>query len=352
VREGLLVRPRMAVLVSATAGVVALLAFAHGGNAASGNICAVPSTTNASCVKESLTPHVITANGDAISVTDFKNESGIGGANATHVVVSATFSPGPVNVKRIILIVNGVQVFSNPPPSPSSPNPCTPALLPASTATVSCSAGNIAGAGRVRLIVRFSTGVDTQVAGKATYGEGGTDNCPNQPNCTVNDSQGSSDSLTIATSGNAQGSCFDPAQFVKGLVTVSGSTVNKIVTASVGQADSSQNLPCTPASAGVDPNLPRPPSFLTPGVAFAEFTTVQNNAVGTVTIELSSVPTGFVLKELKPGFDPALEGSWIAVPQCVSGLPPSGFDSCILKTTGKKFVLNVFGSPVDPRYGG
>jgi hypothetical protein len=357
VREGLLVRPWLAAIAAATAGVVALLVFASGGGAASGNICVSPSATNASCVKESLAPHVISQNGDAISVTDFKNESGIGGATATHVVVSANFSAGPVTVKRIILLVNGSVVFTNSPPTPASPNPCTPATLPASASSVSCAAGNIVGGGTVRLIVRFSTGVATDVLGKAVYGESGNDNCPTGPNCTVNDTQGSVDSLTIATSGQAQGNCFDPAQFVKGLVTVSGSTLSTIVTASVGAADPSQNLPCTPASAGVDANAARPPLFKTSDVAFVEFLKLPGagaGGVGTVTIELASVPAGFVLKEFVPGTppDPTDPTQWVDVPPCVSGLPPAGSDSCIAKVSGKKFTLNVLGSPVDPRYGG
>jgi hypothetical protein len=344
VQEGMLVRPRLAVLAAALAGVVALLVFANGGNAASGNICTTPSTTSASCVKESVSPHVMTANGDAVSVTDFFNQAGIGGATATHVVVSATFSPA-VTVKRIILLVNGSQVSSNP---------CTTASasLPVSKTTVSCPAGNIAGGGTVRMIVRFSTGVNTDIAGAAAYGESGNDNCPNQPNCTANDNQGNHDSLTIASGSAAQGSCFDASQFVRGLVTVSGATVNKIVTASVGQADSSQNLPCTPAGAGVDGNQAHhPTTFLTPDVAFVEFMKLPNNGVGTVTIELASVPNGFVLQEFV-GDDPTDPQDWVAVPNCVSGLPPTGFDSCIAKKNGKKFTLNVFGSPVDPRYGG
>jgi hypothetical protein len=339
VREGLLVRPWLAVVAATTAGVVALLVFASGGGAASGNICASPSLTSASCVKESLSPHVVTANGDAISVTDFKNEAGIGGATATHTVVSATFTPAPVSIKQVILLVNGVQVSSAP---------CT-----VSTDSVSCPAGNIDGGGSVRMIVRFSANADTQVAAKATYGESGNDNCPSRPNCTVNDTQGNSDSLTIASGATAQGSCFDASQFIKGLVTVSGSTLNKIVTASVGQADSSQNLPCTPAGAGVDTNQAHhPTTFLTPDVAFVEFMKLTSNGLGTVTIELASVPSGFVLKEFV-GTDPTNPADWVAVPPCgPQGVPPAGSDSCIAKASAKKFTLNVFGSPVDPRYGG
>jgi hypothetical protein len=208
------------------------------------------------------------------------------------------------------------------------------------------------------MIVRFSTGVDTNIAATTTYGEGGNDNCPSRPNCTVNDTQGAQDALTIASGGTAQGNCFDASQFVRGLVTVSGATLNTIVTASVGQADSSQNLPCTPAGAGLDSSAADHPStFLTPDVAFVEFTKLPGpgaGGVGTVTIELSSVPSGFVLKEFVPGTppDPTDPTQWVQVPPCVSKLPPSGSDSCIAKQTGKKFTLSVFGSPVDPRYGG
>jgi archaellum component FlaF (FlaF/FlaG flagellin family) len=335
------IKPGLAAAVTAVAVIASLLAFASGGKAASPNVCTISSTptTNASCVSEFASPHVLTANKDAVSVTSFTNQAS--GATATHVVVSVTFSSS-VTVKAIKVLVNGIVVSSS----------CTPASLPAPALLVSCPVGNISAGVKVKVVVRFSTGTSVDLVGAATYGESGNDSSP--PNGTANDTQSARDSLAIAVGGAAQGNCFDAAQFFKGLVTVSGSTSLKAITASVGQADSSLSLPCTPASAGVDTNQGHHPlSFLTNDVAFAEFMRLPGNAVGTVTIDVSSPPAGFILKEFV-GTDLAdLTNAdlWQDVPFCA--VNPSG-TSCIVsvKAGGTKYILNVRGSNVDPRYGG
>ena len=337
------IKPGLVAAVTAVAVIASLLAFASGGKAASPNVCTISSTpnSNASCVAELVSPHVLTPNKDAVSVTSFTNQAS--GATATHVVVSVSFLPA-VTVKAIKLLVNGIVVSSS----------CTPASLPVSTSLVSCPVGNISAGVKVKLVVRFSTGVGVDLVGSANYGEGGNDNSP--PNGTANDTQSSRDSLVVAVGGAAQGNCFDAAQFFKGLVTVSGSTNDQATTASVGQADSSLSLPCTPLSAGVDTDPShRPPSF-TEDVSFVEFMKLTGNAVGTVTIDFSSLLAGFVLKEFV-GTDlttVATAANWAEVLPC-SNLPPGYLPlSCIVsrKAGGTRYILNVFGSTVDPRYGG
>ena len=143
-------------------------------------------------------PHVLTAGQDGVSVTRFTNQSGLGGATATHVVLSATFSAA-VTVKGVTLFVNG---------SPVSTASCSPASLATPVATVSCPVGTIAGASSAKLVVRFSAPTARTVAGSASYGEGGNDSAPPRPNGSKNDLQTSRDSFTIAGT-SAQGNCFD-----------------------------------------------------------------------------------------------------------------------------------------------
>jgi hypothetical protein len=340
-REYPRIKPGVVAVVAAAAVIASLLAFAAGGKAASPNVCTTgsTSTTNASCVTELVSPHVLTANKDAVSVTSFTNQSS--GATASHVVVSTTFS-SPVTVKAIALFVNQSQL---------AVNTCTPASLPVTAQVVSCPVRNMSGGEKAKLIVRFSTGTSLDLTGAASYGEGGNDNSP--PNGTVNDTQQARDKLATAAGATAQGNCFDAAQFFKGLVTVTGSTSEQTTTASVGQADSSLSLPCTPASAGVDSALANRPDSFSQKVSFVEFMKLPGNAVGTVTIDFSSLPADFVLKEFV-GTNPKADADWTAVLPCVSNLPQSGADSCIVsrKSGGRKYIINAFGSTVDPRYGG
>jgi hypothetical protein len=343
-------RRRVFAVVAATAFVGSLLAFATGGKAASPNICNTSSTatSNASCVDQTVAPHVLTANEDAVSITRFTNQSGVGGATATHVVLRATF-PSPVTITGILLFVNNAQV--------STTNLCTPATLPSgpSIQSVSCSLGSMSGGGNAKMIVRFKTDQAMTVTGAAAYGESGNDSLPPRPNGTVNDTQQSRDSFTIAAAGTGQGDCFDANQFVNGLASVSGATTTQSTLASLGQASPSLSLPCSPASAGIDTDPTHRPASFTRPVSFAEFMQIAGNTFGTVTIDfLTSVPNGLVLKELLAGTDPRVASNWQTVLNCVSGLPPSG-DSCIfsrknLPKGGLQLILHVLGSSVDPRY--
>jgi hypothetical protein len=298
---------------------------------------------------EQVAPHVLTAGKDAVSATHFTNQSGVGGATATHVVLSLTLRDSTTNaalsftVKSIKLLVNETDVSSS----------CLPPS--GSLLVVSCSVGNIIGGNDAEMIVRFSTTSPGNVVGGVTYGEGGNDSSPPRPNGSVNDTQVARDSLAIAGS-SATGNCYDVATGGQ-TPEVRGSTTAQSITAVVGKA-SSANLPCTPASTGVDvdPGHLRSPLTFSQSVVFAEFTTITGNVPGTVTIDfLSSLPKGFVLKELKLGFDPTLATSWGEVPTCASN--PSGGDSCIvskknLPKGGLEYILNVLGSSFDPRYGG
>jgi hypothetical protein len=332
----------------ALAGVTAaLLALVGTGKAASPNICATASTatTNASCVAELVVPHVITANGDAVSITSFTNQSGAGGATATHVVLTVTF-PAAVTVKSISALVDSSPITAT----------CTPAPLPASATSASCPVGTIAGGHKAQLIVRFSTATGGTLEGSAAYGEAGNDSLPPRPNGTVNDTQKARDSLGIAAAGAAQGTCFDASQFLNGgVATVSGLITTQMTTASVGQTNTA-NVPCTPASAGVDTVTGHRPTNFIP-VSFAEFLTVPSGSFGTVTIDLNfNVPKGFVLKELTAGTDPTVATNWFTVDPCVSGLPASG-DSCVfdkknLPKGGLEYILHVLGSSFDPKYSG
>jgi len=341
------ITPGIAV-VAAAAVTAAVLAFASGGKAASPSVCTTASSdttmTKASCVSELVAPHVLTVNADAVSITSFINQSGVGGATAARVVLSVKF-PSQVTVKAIKVLVNGTVVS----------NSCTPTTLPALAQTVSCSVGSIIGGDRAKMIVRFSTATGGVLEGAVSYGEGGNDSSPPRPNGTVNDTQKAWDTLAIAGA-SAAGDCFDATQFLNGgHATVSGSTTAQATTASVGQATTSLSLPCTPASAGVDTDPAHRPLNFVP-VSFAEFPTTEGNVPGTVTIDfLSGVPKGFVLKELQLGKDPTDPNSWSPVPTCASNL--SGSDSCIVNTKnlpkgGLEYNLNVFGSNFDPSYSG
>jgi hypothetical protein len=225
------------------------------------------------------------------------------------------------------------------------------------TATsVACPFGSVAGGSKAQLIVRFAATTGGSLVGTASYGEGGTDSGSPRPNGTVNDTQVAHDGLTVVGDGTAQGTCYDATQFLNGgLATVSGSITTQSTRAAVGQTNTA-NVPCTPASAGIDAATGHRPSNFIP-VSFAEFLTLPTGSFGTVTIDLNfNVPRGFVLKELVAGTDPTVATNWIQVPPCVSGLPPSG-DSCVfdkknLPKGGLEYILHVLGSSFDPKYSG
>lgn len=347
-----LINPGLAAAVAAAAVIASLLALASGGKAASPAICGTSSsaTANASCMTEQVVPHVLTAGKDAVSATHFTNQSGVGGATATHVVFSLTLRDATTNA-ALSFTVTSIKLLVNETDVSSSCLPPSGSLL-----VVSCSAGNIIGGDDAEMIVRFSTSSPGNVVGAVTYGEGGSDSSPPRPNGSVNDTQVARDSLAIAAGSVAAGDCYNVATGGQ-TPEVRGSTTSQSITAVVGKA-SSANLPCTPASAGVDidPGHLRSPLSFSQSVVFAEFATITGDVPGTVTIDfLSSLPKGFVLKELKLGFVPTLATSWAEVPTCASN--PSGGDSCIvskknLSKGGLEYILNVLGSSFDPRYGG
>lgn len=334
----------VAAAVAVAVAAAGLLAIVSSGKAASPNICtkASTSTSDATCVVEQVVPHVIEPGKDAISITSFKNQSGIGGATATHAVVSVTF-PSSVTVKSISTLVDGTAITATCTTTPTS---------------VACPFGSLAGGSKAQLIVRFTATAGGSLVGTATYGEGGTDSGSPRPNGTVNDTQVAHDPLPLVVvgDGTAQGTCYDATQFLNGgLATVAGSITTQSTTAVVGQTNTA-NVPCTPASAGVDAATGHRPSNFIP-VSFAEFLTLPTGSFGTVTIDLNfSVPKGFVLKELTAGADPTVGTNWSQVLPCVSGLPPSG-DSCVfdkknLPKGGLEYILHVLGSTFDPKYSG
>jgi hypothetical protein len=167
------------------------------------------------------------------------------------------------------------------------------------------------------------------------------------------DTQTSVDTLSIAGTNGivAQGGCFTTFQ-----ATFSAATATQSTRLTVGRIAPSSGLPCSPADAGVDTNPNHhPPGFQ--DVSFAEFKPPAEGVFGTVTVRFAtSLPGSFVLQELI-GSDPTLPSSWTPVPNCISGLPPSGIDSCIFKKTigvngGIEFNLHVLGSQTDPKYSG
>src|SRR5712692_8470435 len=170
--------------------VAAVLASAIGGNAAGKNICAGPSPTAATCVKEFLGPHFISPTKSALSVTEFRNESGVGGSTATHVVLSVTFPTTDVT----IVSVNGVSLTDSG---------CTSPGTTSGQVSVACPEGNVAGGATVKLSVVFSTSTSMTVLGSVSYGVGG--GTPGQP---INSVQGKTDTLTVSGDGSADGGCF------------------------------------------------------------------------------------------------------------------------------------------------
>jgi hypothetical protein len=363
--------------VLAFCGIVAIiavavsLAFVSGGRAASGNICVKPTVNGsaASCVTELVTPHFISApelNGppnDAISFTKFKNESGAGGATATHVVIQVRFS-SPVTVKVIALSVNG---------SSASTTGCSPSTLPAPlTTSVSCPAGNIAGAGTVKLTVRFSAGTSTTLTGGAVYGEGpSTGNPPN-------DFQVNYDTVTVGN-GSAGGGCFDLTGTNTATVT-SGTTGSQGTTATVGAGAGFGPPLCTFVDAGVRDNSSSAFAGLTQ-TSFVEFPTFVSG-YATVSIILRPVPSGFNLNKSPIFEDTNYAAPYfktkITVPNCdkagnivgAVGTPPPGAkdpvvatdpvppnDTCIFNRSSLpkgagEIDMHVVGSPADGSYQG
>jgi hypothetical protein len=340
----------------------AVLAFAAGSRAASGNICiknsGTPPTKPASCVTEVVGPHFISVGGHAVSITKFHNEAGISGATATHVVLSLTLPSGVTTdgTPSAFVAAPGTTTFK-----PVSPNPCT------GTTTISCSFGNIKGDGRAKIVVQ----IKGNAAGtyplnvEATYGEGGggTSNPPN-------DDQVNSDTLNVGAAGTA-GDCTPiPPNQTNTVGTGTGNGQQTQVTA--GPA-SDGTLPCTFIEAGVTAFAGGP--GVTQNASFVEFPGLSGNGYATVDIIFNPVPTGFNLNKSPIFEDTSGNGSFssfITVPACdkkgnivgPTGNPAVGQtdpspvnDSCIFARTslGKgsgEIEMHVLANPFDQTYKG
>jgi hypothetical protein len=334
-------------LLVVLAAAVTTLTLAGGGGAASPGICITSSTgtTDASCVRQLVTPHVVTANNDVQTITSFTNESGSGGANASRVLLAVSF-PSNVTVKAIKVTVNTNVIFSSEPPGPTTPNPCTPAVLPATASTVTCSVGSVSGGSKANLYVRAATATGGTVTGSANYGERTNDNAGQ-----LNSTQLARDSFAIGDGSKAKGGCFDSTS-----TTLTGSTSTQSITSTAGPVDSSLKVQCMPLASGIDTDGPRPPGF-TP-IWFTDFLGINGGGFGTVLVDANfKVPSTFVLRELT-GLNPTDPNSWTPVPiGCLaSGLPPSG-DSCIFDTKnlpkgGLRWILHVTGTLFDSKFAG
>jgi hypothetical protein len=327
----------------ALGGVLALitlalaLVLASGGTAASGKICKTPTTSSnlyASCVAEIVSPHVLTAGGTAVSLTAFKNESGPGGANASHVALKVTFN-NPVSVSSVGWSLNGS--------TPSNSGCTTPA---SNLSSVSCSVGNVAGGGKVVMVVQFSTSTAETLNANVQYGEGAA-----QPNSVPNDSQDAKpDSLSIASGNEAGGNCFDKSS--GGMETGFSALQQTTVTVS---GDASLTLPCMPIDAGV-----RDDGFTTQ-TSFFEFPLLSTStAPAVLVIKFTPLPTSLKLKTFPLYEDRDGNGTFeLTVPPCnPQPTPiPAGNDSCIfnrasLRQGGAELDLYVTGSLLDSSYHG
>ena len=337
------------------------LVFAGAGGAASKNICAVPSTgtppnlTGASCVHQFVGPHFISPGSDALSVTEFNNESG--GATATHLVLGVRFPTTDVAIRS----VDGVSLALSG---------CTPDTS-AGQLTISCPVGNVAGGGGAKMTVRFAPGptvaTSMRLTGTATYGEGtGT---PGQP---PNSVQVNYDTLTLSSDASADGGCFDAPQPVRG--------TNGLQTtyATLGAAAADTSLPCTFVDAGVLDNSLAAPGTIHSQISFDEFPTLAGSSpYATVRIQFTPLPPGVNLNKLKlledTNYAAPFFTTFITVPNCDKsgnipapvGIPaftatdllPHANDSCIynrspLPSGGGEVDLHAIGSPFDSHYGG
>ena len=360
--------------VGAAAAVAGTLAFATGGKAASPNVCTTSSNLTAfpkiyaSCVKEAVFPHTLSAGLDfasgqaAVASTKFTNQSGIGGATATHTALIATFS-SPVQVDSITVYLSGVKV--------NSPT-CT-----ATASTATCSdIGNVPGGSTARMIVQFSTATTgtLTIFGTATYGESGNDN-PGGPNGTTNDRQQSApDTVAVVAGGLVQSKCTS-SDFA---LPIAGDSTISSTLSYVKAADSNIAGICTPAATGVIPNS----TGVHTEVAFFDVPTLFGGTtafggLATFKLFITPLPSGVTVKNA-PIFEDVSAAqdfsSFIVVPPCTSsGSPPNPGvpaaaasaltnnqqvnDSCIynratLPRGGGEFDLHVFGSAIDAKYSG
>jgi hypothetical protein len=353
--------------VAALVVLTGLLAFAAGSRAASGNICNTPTVgvSAASCVTELVVPHFIsTATANAVSVTKFHNESGIGGANATHVLLSLTFpdtTAVTIGTPAVYVATPGSSTFTK-----IATTCTTSSTLPT---VVSCPAGNIAGDGRAKMIVEFNGSAGGQLKGEAQYGEGGGN--PSNP---PNDDQVNYDTLTVGSDA-AGGGCFPT-----GTNTVLGTLNGQTTTAIVGQTND-PTLPCTFADAGVKPNSDAKPGVGSSSsqLSFVEFPSLQGSGYATVTI---TFPSAIKVSSKTPIFEDTNYAvpyftTFITVTNCDNkgnivvnnskgtfvGTPPKGetdssnplyYDSCVVSRnpSTNSVVLDVLASAFDQTYKG
>jgi hypothetical protein len=330
------VRARNAAAAFVVIAIATALAVATRGNAASGNICNSPSVgtplSAASCVKQFVLPHYVTAGSTVLSVTKFFNQSGSGGATATHVVVAVDFGAAATSITSIQVSVNATSL---------DPSICTTQTSAGAPVGVSCPVGNIAGGGSAKLVVQYVTSHGGQLTGSASYGEGGGN--PSNP---PNDFQVNYDTLNVIGDGSASGSCFAIPW------SVTGSTA-KQSTAASGNPLTDGSFPCTFADAGVFSTAPPFAGTPTTQVSFVEFPVLPSMA--TVVIKFTPLPAplkwqSFPLNENNGGAN-------FVVPNCnKDGSVPAG-DSCIynrstLPKGGAEIDLHVTGSPADGSYWG
>jgi hypothetical protein len=332
--------------------VTVVLASAIGGNAAGKNICTGPGATTATCVQQFLGPHFISGGNNVVSVTEFTNQSGVGGSTATHVVLSVTFPTTDVT----IVLVNGVSLAASG---------CT--QTGSGQVTISCAEGNVAGGATVKLTVVFSTSSSMTVLGSVSYGEGG--GTPGQP---VNSVQGHTDTLTVSGDGSADGGCFTGTP-----PPIHGSNALQATFASLATTAADTSLGCTFVDAGVLDTSFALPGTIKSQISFVEFPTLMSNGYGTVRVLFTPLPTGvklnntFKLLEDTNYATPYFKSA-VSVPNCDRsgnipapvGIPAQGAtdavahnnDSCIfnkspLPNGGGEVDLHVIGSPFDNHYG-
>jgi hypothetical protein len=367
------VKFRLWIACAGLAGVASIfLALAGLGTAASPNICPTRPPA-AACIAESVSPHFLTAVSSnpvpspsdwpqAVSTTRFTNQSGLGGATASHTKISVTFSGTPIAATAPLIYIADIRTVK--PDGTAVPSTCAPSATqpiaqpPAGTTsvTVTCAVGSTAGGQTVKLVVRFGAATNLKLDGDVTYGESGNDN-PNGPNGIVNDNHSNADFVFVG--GTQQGSCFD---LTTGQTkTVTGSTASQATTATVGQT-AIAGLPCTPAAAGVLTAIKsgtgqNVPGSFTRDISFTDFLSISNNGAATVLVDfLTSLPKGFKLQELVNLADPTNPQSWVEVKKCGDATNQSP-DSCISDTKnlpkgGFRYILSALGTFDDAKYSG
>jgi hypothetical protein len=353
------VKLRLWIACAGLAGVASIfLAVAGLGTAASPSICSTNPSAPA-CIVESVSPHFLTAVPNnpvpppaqwpqAVSTTRFTNQSGLGGANASHTKISVTFSGTPIAPTAPLVDIREIRTVR--PDGTAVPNSCA-----TTSVTVTCAVGSTAGAQTVKLVVRFGAATNITLVGDVTYGESGNDN-PSGPNGIVNDNHSNSDFVLVG--GTQQGSCFNLETGQTTMVT--GSTTSQATTATVGQT-AIAGLPCTPAAAGVltavrSGSGQNVPGTFTRDISFTDFLSISNDGAATVLVDfLTSLPKGFKLQELVNLADPTNPQSWVEVKKC--GEPTLSPDSCISGTKnlpkgGFRYILSALGTFDDAKYSG